>query len=810
MTLYLFTFNNYYNRIVKRYNTIDEYVANYNPLAVIQNINFNPDNGLATEQILNYSGNMPDYIIVVNEDETINSRWFVIESSRTRSQQFRMQLYRDVIADWYNDIVESPFFVEKAMLNIGDTAIFNNESMSYNQIKTSERLIKDASNCPWIVGYLAKDAQFENNISFTLDETVSAEYTTLDDYPYYKYNSENPLYLSETISNQNFIFNYYTELLGSVQDVMEIGINTEGQNIKPKNTTTALNNVNGMYHSKNGTKKGYRLTANVPEVYQKIVNKTEELAKNVNWSQYNYKQANFNNILSTSRDDLFKENNKIIKVGSTYYQISIITSSPETIYGEIPTTSALGIRMNAISTAAGVVNNPASPVYDMELYITPFYFVFNVVSISDFNVTIPSAAARTSCIDAPYDIFAIPYEDMWISEGTSVSTTKLTSKEVGMKLAREIQLAAGASSSASTNLYDIQLLPFCPLSDDRFDIVATGNNIVHPRVKLAGMKLADYTVCTGSDDSWRSIIFWIKSSNFTKYNKSKISVSNDPLEFKVQNETDMYRLCSPNWNGTFEFSATKNNGVNGFRIDCTYKPVNPYIRIAPIFNGLYGNINDDARGLICGGDFSLSQIDDSWISYKRQNANFQEIFDRQIQNMEVNNSIQRQLEAWNIGTGTISGAVTGYLTGSMLGGVKGGLLGGAVAGGASFAGGLADRMLNESLRSEAVDYTKDQFGYQLGNIKALPQSLTKVSSFNPNNKIFPILEYYTCSDIEKQALRNKIKYNGMTVERIGTINEFIKLEKTYIKGKLIRIENFDDDFHILNAISNELYKGVFI
>ena len=35
------------------------------------------------------------------------------------------------------------------------------------------------------------------------------------------------------------------------------------------------------------------------------------------------------------------------------------------------------------------------------------------------------------------------------------------------------------------------------------------------------------------------------------------------------------------------------------------------------------------------------------------------------------------------------------------------------------------------------------------------------------------------------ALKNKIKYNGMTVMRIGTIREFLQQEKSYIKGKFI-------------------------
>ena len=113
------------------------------------------------------------------------------------------------------------------------------------------------------------------------------------------------------------------------------------------------------------------------------------------------------------------------------------------------------------------------------------------------------------------------------------------------------------------------------------------------------------------------------------------------------------------------------------------------------------------------------------------------------------------------------------------------------------------------MRQETLDYRQDLYNYQLGNIQAIPNSISKVSPYNPNNKIFPILEYYTCTDTEKQALKDKIKYNGMKVGRIGYISQFIKSEPTYIKGKIIRLE-IPEDNNYLNELTAEIDKGVFI
>ena len=99
---------------------------------------------------------------------------------------------------------------------------------------------------------------------------------------------------------------------------------------------------------------------------------------------------------------------------------------------------------------------------------------------------------------------------------------------------------------------------------------------------------------------------------------------------------------------------------------------------------------------------------------------------------------------------------------------------------------------------------------RLDNIKALPTSLAKTSAFTYNNKIFPIIEYYTCTDTEKQALKNKLKYNGMTVNVIGTISQYLHGgDYEYIKGRLIRVEGIVNDFNYIAALSDEIYKGAF-
>ena len=100
--------------------------------------------------------------------------------------------------------------------------------------------------------------------------------------------------------------------------------------------------------------------------------------------------------------------------------------------------------------------------------------------------------------------------------------------------------------------------------------------------------------------------------------------------------------------------------------------------------------------------------------------------------------------------------------------------------------------------------------YSIDNIKALQNTVAKISTFDKNNKIVPVLEYYSCTDQEKEIFKEKINYNGCTIMRIDKIKNFITGNKKYCKGQMIRMEELMDDFHIANEIANEFNKGWYI
>ena len=121
----------------------------------IQGVNFIPNDGVTAEQVVPaWEDEIPDYLLVVRNNSII-SRWFIVESTRTLAGQFKLSLYRDLLADYQNEIMTAPMFFEKGYVNINDNFIFNDEQVSVNQIKQAEKQLKDPTECPWIVGYCA-------------------------------------------------------------------------------------------------------------------------------------------------------------------------------------------------------------------------------------------------------------------------------------------------------------------------------------------------------------------------------------------------------------------------------------------------------------------------------------------------------------------------------------------------------------------------------------------------------------------------------------------------------------------------------
>lgn len=783
-------YNNYFNRIVKKESSITDYKTASTSYLEYGNVNFEPNDGIFTslivggdtqkktetvngqevEKILDFeSGGSPDYLIVHN-NVTISSRWFVVECVRVRAGQYQLSLKRDVLADFYDDIKNAPCFIEKGTIDdLNNYLLYNSENYAVNQIKTSENLIKDLSGVPWVVGYIARSLAAEpvegnfGTIQLNSSGVASGSLTTINN-NYTNFwltdNSGQTVYAEGNSGDNkfNYTFDTYSKLL-----------------------TYSIN----LPSLPNGTPV-LRYSAVAPD--------------DVSGDNYSVGISNTRAHLSDAPYDMF-----CIPFG----EISLNTAGVTTD------------KAAALEIAFEMSKDLGSNLYDIQLLpycprqdligAGKIYEVLGTTSV-DYNYIYSGSTIKSIII--------------WCTKSTDGFTAAAQNE---MEVSRETDSVLKTKSITSTNARVITANDYSKVSitDDTIknlgNVTVTGITVSKDSYNAAssGIRSFEYNEVTGY--IMGEIYTQFPTGTSTGWNATITFTYNDYvnqkyLDYKISNECDLYRLVSPNYNGQFEWSIAKSTGsATFFNIDFTYKPFQPYIHVMPNFTKLYGQDFDDARGLICGGDFSLPITNDAWTEYQIQNKTYQEMFDRQIKNMDVKFSIASEKQTWATGTQAIEDVFnmadavkSGYQNGGVAGALYNGIKQGTKTA-LNLQTGWLNSDWNARANAEAHSYAYDMFNYGLQNVQALPYSLSKVSAYNANNKLFPMVEYYTCSAREKQAFKDKLKYNGMSVNAIGKISDYVKSgELRFIKGQLIRLDSIADDSHVANEIYNEVNKGFYI
>ena len=791
--------------------------------------NFDPQDGVNTfvdlpNRNTDLNWNQFTYCEVYNSSNVFLSSWYVDDVKFIRNGIARVFLIRDVIDNYYDDIMTSTYFIERANLDTNNPLIMNSEGITLNQVKTSETPLK-LSECGWIVGYMARNRNADTTLSNEIpDSTLPIiNYTNWSDVPFNSfidYSSSNlktakvPFYNGAYIT-ANFSSNSNTGLQAGrycfpfwngqeATAIYDDGVDQVQINTFSKQPYKAFGSPKDAFDYKNILDSEYNnfITSISTTDYNRFKNLSAnfddiikaELADNGDIGD----DSLINNVLNSdgfiihiTSDNTFWRMTSEVGNTNKFARILYETDNatfPDT-YDQMDQNIISEFALNIsefpfMKENAGTITN-MEDLFQLGYKYKRVFINLDKVSITQYSTNVPKTSDLPHSYESPFDVFMIPYGDniTFKYNGSDYSVNKIAAIDCASKLT----VLMGAS------IYDVQLLPYAPI--DLIDGMPT----------LAGLTSTFYDLISDENNNPIGFIYYPTELSFRRTILLGDPIVNptNRIEFKINNECDLYRLVSPNYCGTFEFTATKNNGIEGFEINCTLKPQMPYIHINPIWGGLYGNDFNDARGLVCSGDFSLSMASSAWENYKLQNKNYQLAFDRQIDHMEVQYKYQNIQSAIAATTNAIStGVIAGAASGSPAAGV--------IAGAASLAGGMADIKIQKKMQKEEIGYTTDLFNYNLQNIQAIPYTLNKVSSFDIDSKVFPFLEYYTATDEEKQALRQHLELRGMSVNRFDTLNLYIEDDYTYVKAKLIRLSNVNIPNAIANQIAFEFEKGVYI
>lgn len=819
-TVYFYKFNNYYNRIIKRYDTIAGYGT---PMTSQTNCNFVHGDGVNTSFTLNKGTTIedtPDYCVVLDYNNKI-SRWFVTNSFKSRNGQDRLQLRRDLIADFYSDIINySPCLIRKGYVSQNNPLIFNDEGVQYNKIKQDEILIKDESNCSYIVGFISNTAYPSGaTVNGTVKEyNYDYSYTTLADFPYKNYvqGAGNNHTESATMLKNLSLDNIYYSLKyngrtsynapSRYRDI-EMIFNKNGIGKPSYYTSDFGSQAYNLYYQYGTTWTDVMLkcapipsyTISETDLYNYLMqNYSSVLFNKVNNIPSSYAK-NLLGIEESTYNELSQFDGKKIKISNTVYTCRITNGN--TSRSSVVTYNAYN--PSIVSNFNGILTyiNDRKPTqsemsagwYDLYYYennktyygkdlkvmgeLEDFYLELTEAS-SNISTSVDTPSNRTHLASQPYDMFMLINES---NISYKVGTTDYISNHE-----YNINIAEAICQNAGSGAYDIQIVPFNPM---RGTILADGtlnfyNYDVHEIKNASNVVIGHYVLCNSSD---------------LKFTLEKNELKFNPTNYKKDFNLKQYRLCSPNQETAFDFSPSMNGGINTWEISCNYRPFASYIKVQPTWGWLYGaatyNSKTDFRGLVYNSSLCVTQLSDAYANYVSNNKNFQQLFDNQINTLTKTQNIQLSAMEETLGWRSYTGMPISSI--------------------ARVIGGSKDIEMQRELNNVALGKMQSDFNYQMDNIKSMPHTIKKLTAINEDTRIFPYIEVYSCSPKEEESFDYKIQYTGMTVMTTGKINDYIQAGvETFVQADLIRLDISRSEETANNQIAveiaSELEKGIYL
>lgn len=397
---------------------------------------------------------------------------------------------------------------------------------------------------------------------------------------------------------------------------------------------------------------------------------------------------------------------------------------------------------------------------------------------------------NVNLVDEPYVILAFPLYEVTIT-GKS-STYIIDDVQQAFNVFNSvIQYLSGENAY----LVDAQIFPYCP------DLTSVASEI-------NGFPF-----------------FQIKAATYTR----EVSVNLYPFsDIKKEYITHKYRITSPDQTGEFDFDfydytnyVNDSNGINQAELTLDLKiSLKPFSIIAaavvrPDGDSLVGiQYATDMRGAKPSNNgFECSLASNAFETYKRQNSNYQQIFALQQEQLSKEHEVERVNEVTSGIVNTISATAMGAIAGGSVGvgpiskGVGAGV-GGAAAGAIVGTAQGVQYSTNEELRNYEEYLQKQNFDLQIGTIKALPNTVSRISTFTEllMQEFYFVIEQYECTQDEMIIVDNYISRYGYSLGVIGNISDYVN-DGWFIRSSLIS-SNLLPALH--NVAAKELMGGIYI
>ncbi len=764
---------------------------------------------------------IPNYMVIRNVGET-ESRWYVTGYSyisgevTETSSQLQITLLRDIVVDYANILRDKMFRVSRGNLpNRYTPTLIQQEALLLNQVKVGDYTIEDEfKGVNWaVLYYSASPLVIKDSES---GETVEVNKLAITDNLDVAYNTTH-------LDQDAFLGNNYSVDTSTGLERIIITRPTIVRRMKSVRLSDAGGGIDFKFQ--------YDSSGNITAIDDggSVANLDDALMVDA---------INFNEQRNND-ESIGKFNGEYIVINTNTYRMSY-SNSP---LAEVNIDTDTGFFRNVI--AAWYQHFERVPT------VSNAYAEYSAASISleSSSPTLTLTLPQTKTLDkVNCRAIAIPlgarFEKKTLSERQSWELLTSAVTELGTELFLGVQL----------RYYN----PCWYLKGKGYQTVL-GTNI--NLGALTAEQRAAYVVPikdtdAGNEEYYAFILDQVDVQNVAVGLPDELYLWTN-TDIKKESISKMVRFNAPNQSAAVDINPFTNAGIHDVYIDSTLMPDGGLDHIYWRQGGLSGNItNQSTPGLVYSA-FNVSQVNDIWANYKLQNSLYQQIFDRQVENMDIKSGLAEKGDKWGIATG-VAGLILGGAGGAIAGGkltrentywidvnsrtgeqtlekVTGleldslkqdmgswnfytkqginpagviGAVAGMAAGGINLASQIAAVGRNRQIRAEDRSYALDMFQLNNQQMQARPHTLSKTGDFNIMNRGKAYIEVYDCTDEEKTIIDYYLKYAGMTINRTGYLEQYLINDGDFIQASLIRMEGLDP--MLTQEIAIEVERGRYV
>lgn len=748
----------------------------------------------ANTQVKTFSANICDYVTI---DGT---RWFVTSYEYLNGGQVRLNLQRDVIGEFGLDGCYGQ--VQRGFTN---SILQNRKELSLNQILKKRTplisqddvygnfTVNNHNKELWGILYLAKPTEIDpetGEIPTSVNVNIPSFTPKTIDYPFIEQNTrflseENPivsfitipLCISVTAGNYVTRSKYYwvriTYRLNGDYSV-KVTENTNGNSYIVRYAIEyPFADADKVLNEGVANEYGIKVAQKLPDFYFRGVK-----ALNLAQVNYTYNEKKYNDV--------------VIKYNTHFYKYSSIEESVSSTGGSFDDAG-----FYSFSTSTFSFFDYENRTYRFRDYNSDGQIIKNMnsrynVLTNSYRELTPSEAGDITIrldktfTDEPYYLLAFPLYDVII-------TGNEDEFDVGKEQAFVIfnTIIQYLSGGSNPYLVDAQIYPYCP------------------ELTSVASRIQNYP------------FFEIES---TSYDRNCKIILNQNINIKKEYIEKIYSIVSPEKTGKFDFNFydyTNDNSENKQLQVVIKTALKPFSVISsavliPEEDSLMGiTYNSDLRGCQPSSNgFECSLSTNAYQQYLRENSNYQQIFALQKEELQMQHQVERVNEKTqavvNTVTATGMGAIGGANIGSAFGpiaGAVGAAVGGTVAGATVGTAMAIQYNQNEKLRQYEERLQQQTFDLEIGTIKNLPNSISRISSFNEIilKDFYYVVETYECSDYEKELVDKFIEKYGYGLGVYGFYRDFFN-EGWFLRGTLIT-STLAVNLH--NIAENEFNGGIY-